>query len=308
MLFENRIQKVLHRVATAGIALAICSILVSLYAFDLGPIETAAAEEKGIVGCQVNCPNDIVITVQSCDASSGVGFPDPTFQGDCPRNMGFTYVPPPSEPLSGYFPVGTTKVVCTTDEGQTCSFKVIIKTSDDSTPPVLTCPGNIVKKAKLGTGGAKVTYAPEATDNCSKRFVYDLLAGLPSGANFPVGTTTNTVEVADASGNTDQCSFDVTVVPSIGVKQPSDTTVFQGFKTPVRWKSGGTPGDVRIELRRDGAFVKIIKIATADDGLLRWEVPQNLPTGPGYTIRVSSVDDPTIFDESAKPFRVKSVG
>ena len=36
-------------------------------------------------------------------------------------------------------------------------------------------------------------------------------AGLPSGSLFPVGTTTNTFEVTDAVGNTNTCSFDVTV-------------------------------------------------------------------------------------------------
>ena len=35
--------------------------------------------------------------------------------------------------------------------------------------------------------------------------------GLASGSVFPVGTTTNTFEVIDASGNTATCSFDVTV-------------------------------------------------------------------------------------------------
>jgi hypothetical protein len=36
-------------------------------------------------------------------------------------------------------------------------------------------------------------------------------AGLPSGSLFPVGTTTNTFEVTDEAGNTNTCSFDVTV-------------------------------------------------------------------------------------------------
>ncbi len=39
----------------------------------------------------------------------------------------------------------------------------------------------------------------------------DQIAGLPSGYPFPVGTTTNTFQVTDASGNTATCSFDVTV-------------------------------------------------------------------------------------------------
>ena len=38
------------------------------------------------------------------------------------------------------------------------------------------------------------------------------IAGLPSGSNFPVGTTTNTFRATDAAGNTSTCSFTVTVV------------------------------------------------------------------------------------------------
>ncbi len=37
------------------------------------------------------------------------------------------------------------------------------------------------------------------------------IAGLASGSEFPLGTTTNTFEVTDGSGNTATCSFDVTV-------------------------------------------------------------------------------------------------
>ncbi|WP_046756030.1 HYR domain-containing protein [Kordia jejudonensis] len=36
-------------------------------------------------------------------------------------------------------------------------------------------------------------------------------AGLPSGSDFPIGTTTNTFEATDTVGNTITCSFDVTV-------------------------------------------------------------------------------------------------
>src|SRR5690606_35134783 len=44
-------------------------------------------------------------------------------------------------------------------------------------------------------------------------------AGLPSGSEFPIGTTTNTYVVTDAAGNTATCSFTITVtdeeVPTI---------------------------------------------------------------------------------------------
>ncbi|WP_346857051.1 HYR domain-containing protein [uncultured Draconibacterium sp.] len=52
-------------------------------------------------------------------------------------------------------------------------------------------------------------------------------AGLPSGSEFPVGTTTNTFEVADDSGNKSYCSFTVTVtdttLPTVACQ---DTTIY----------------------------------------------------------------------------------
>ncbi len=53
-------------------------------------------------------------------------------------------------------------------------------------------------------------------------------AGLASGEEFPVGTTTNTFEVTDGAGNTATCSFDVTVNDTedpTWVTPPSDLTV-----------------------------------------------------------------------------------
>ena len=55
-------------------------------------------------------------------------------------------------------------------------------------------------------------------DGSSIRYILELpidgfvqTAGLPSGSEFPVGTTTNTFQYRDAGGNIDTCSFDVTI-------------------------------------------------------------------------------------------------
>ncbi|UKN03857.1 HYR domain-containing protein [Paracrocinitomix mangrovi] len=62
-----------------------------------------------------------------------------------------------------------------------------------------------------GVCGATVTYtAPVGADNCPGS-VTAMTAGQASGTIFPIGTTTVTYQVTDASGNTAQCSFDVTV-------------------------------------------------------------------------------------------------
>ena len=52
--------------------------------------------------------------------------------------------------------------------------------------------------------------APVGTDN-SAGAVTVQTAGLASGATFPIGTTTNTFVVTDASGLTATCSFDVII-------------------------------------------------------------------------------------------------
>ncbi|MCB1640076.1 MAG: HYR domain-containing protein, partial [Thiothrix sp.] len=53
------------------------------------------------------------------------------------------------------------------------------------------------------------------------------IAGLPSGSDFPVGTTTNTFQVEDSDGNTATCSFDVIVNDGINpeIVCPADATV-----------------------------------------------------------------------------------
>ncbi len=52
--------------------------------------------------------------------------------------------------------------------------------------------------------------------------------GLASSSVFPIGTTTNTFVMGDVNGNTDTCSFTVTVVDTVAptVTCPSDTIVY----------------------------------------------------------------------------------
>ena len=74
------------------------------------------------------------------------------------------------------------------------------------------CPANITVNNAPNTCGATVTYAaPVGSDNCPG-VTTTQIAGLASGSVFPVGVTTNTFRATDASGNTANCTFTVTVV------------------------------------------------------------------------------------------------
>ncbi len=109
------------------------------------------------------------------------------------------------------FPIGvTTNTFLVTDASgntATCSFTVTVT---DTELPVIACPANIAVNNDAGVCGAVVSYSVIYSDNCTGS-VLTQTAGLASGSTFPIGVTTNTFLVTDASGNTATCSFTVTV-------------------------------------------------------------------------------------------------
>ena len=114
-------------------------------------------------------------------------------------------------PSGSVFPIGTTTntFVVTDASGNTatCSFNVTV---NDTELPTITCNAPITVSNDAGVCGATITYTNTSTDNCPGQVITQT-AGLPSGSVFPIGTTTNTFVVTDASGNTATCSFNVTV-------------------------------------------------------------------------------------------------
>ena len=105
--------------------------------------------------------------------------------------------------------VGANTVVLTATDvnSNSRSATAIVIVLDTISPVILTVPNDIT----LGYCDALYTYsAPTASDNCS--FTIAQIAGLSSGSKFPIGTTTNTFVVTDASGNQDITSFDVTII------------------------------------------------------------------------------------------------
>ena len=109
--------------------------------------------------CILNCPNNInalANTTESSQRGAHVTFDDPTTSGSCGTVT--------ASPASGsFFPVGTTTVVFTSDQGGgSCSFTITV-TDNGSNPPTISCPGN---------------QSANADSNCS--------------ANIAVGTATAT--------------------------------------------------------------------------------------------------------------------
>ncbi len=96
--------------------------------------------------------------------------------------------------------------------GNTDQCVTIVQVVDDQVPDI-ECPGNFTVLNDAGQCSAVVTYnAPSVTDNCTFTVTQIDGTGLTSGDAFPVGTTVQTYQVVDASGNSETCSFNITVL------------------------------------------------------------------------------------------------
>jgi hypothetical protein len=139
--------------------------------------------------------------------------------GDCTANASINdgSSDPNGDPLTitqspaGPYPKGTTSVLLTVSDprGATtqCTSTVTVV---DTTPPSITCPGNVVRNTDPGLCSAVVTYAnPAVSDNCPG--VGTPTCTPPSGSVFPKGTTTVNCSVTDAASLTSTCSFTVKV-------------------------------------------------------------------------------------------------
>ncbi|HYC86744.1 MAG TPA: HYR domain-containing protein [Chryseosolibacter sp.] len=180
-----------------------------------------------------SCPSNITVSADaSCEATAT--WTPPTAQDNCIVNLSTTHNP------GSVFPLGVTTVTYTaTDIGgntATCSFDVTV---EDVTIPVISgCPSAI----QVSTGGAcsaSVSWTPpSASDNCDAPVT--LTSNYQPGDEFPIGTTAVTYTATDTAGNTQTCTFDVTVIdetpPVIsGCPSPITVSVGSGCAAVVNW-------------------------------------------------------------------------
>ncbi|MBI1286578.1 MAG: HYR domain-containing protein [Flavobacteriales bacterium] len=175
----------------------------------------------------IGCPSDITTTNDASICGAVVTYSAITAIDNCDGNVIPQLI---NGAASGsIFQVGTTAVLYTSTDGAgnatDCSFSVTVNDTED---PIIVCPSNISVNVDAGTCGADVTYSlPSVTDNCTGSITPTLEAGIASGSNFPVGTTTNTYQAEDEYGNTSTCSFTVTVTDDEApvITCPADITV-----------------------------------------------------------------------------------
>ena len=96
----------------------------------------------------------------------------------------------------------------------------------DTTPPVITVPGNMIAEA-TSPRGAVVSFTASATDAVDGSV--PVTCSSASGSTFPLGATTVTCLATDQAGNSANASFTVTVVDTTPptINCPANITAYQ---------------------------------------------------------------------------------
>ncbi len=160
----------------------------------------------------ISCPGNQTVNAANGACSATVTYSTPTASDNCSVASLSRTAGPAS---GGTFNVGVNTVTYQATDpagnSSSCSFTVTV---NDNQNPSISCPGNISVNNDAGICGSVQTFSnANASDNCSIASVTQI-AGLSSGSTFPVGSSTVTFRATDASGNTADCSFTVTVTDS----------------------------------------------------------------------------------------------
>ena len=131
-----------------------------------------------------------------------------------------------------FLPIGTHPVTLVVqDEWSNSDSKTVLITVQDTQPPTISCPADIVVEPTCSSG-AVVTYAtPVGAETCTEA-ITTRTAGLASGSIFPIGATTVTYTATDAANNTASCSFAVKVLTAAEVIQDLISRV-QALQPPL---------------------------------------------------------------------------
>jgi hypothetical protein len=147
------------------------------------------------------------------DCTAGASIDNGSFDPDA-DSITITQNPP------GPYPLGNTSVTLTvTDSNGASSQCTATVTVIDTTPPVISCPANIMAAAQIGQPSTVISFPPPAfSDNCAGSTAACIP---PSGSAFPIGRTAVTCFATDSSNNQSSCIFTVAVSGTLLVNEDS---------------------------------------------------------------------------------------
>ncbi|WP_299114089.1 BspA family leucine-rich repeat surface protein [uncultured Winogradskyella sp.] len=190
--------------------------------------------------------------------------------------------------------IPTNRVYAYEDNGQNTSCVPSVNATDNIAPVFIGCPADITAGIDPNSAGAIVIFTLSATDNCitTEDLQISQTSGLGSGELFPIGETIQTFTVTDASGNTDECTFTITVedteAPTIScqdVTVPQLPTTDIGYNIlPSDFDNGSTDNSSQLDFlaENDQFYVNIDNTSPVHSNLYHQSSIFMVPSNGAY--------------------------
>ena len=215
-------------------------------------------------------------------------------------------------PASGStFALGLTTVDCSaSDVSGNTSMGSFTVTVQDTTPPVLSLPANMIVEATGTTGAATVTFSATAMDLVSGSVAVTCVPA--SGSSFSLGSTTVNCSASDTAGNSGSGSFSVTVQDTTPPAAPTITAGNVNLAAAPAWplsisgEAGATisfsitDGSASVTggglMPGGGTFSTTVNVTSLADGTLTVSVTLTDPSGntsaPGTASKLKDATPP----------------
>lgn len=173
----------------------------------------------------VDCPSP---QTENVNASCQFNIPDYTGLINATDNCStFGNLTITQSPIPGTLITGPTSVTITVEDenGNTSNCSISVEVNDNTPPTIVSCAPSIAVNADNNCEFEMLDYTSfvSANDACG---TVTISQSPSAGGMIPLGVNTITMTATDISGNTDQCTFEITVEDNVNptISCPSDST------------------------------------------------------------------------------------
>tara|TARA_B100000745_G_scaffold249676_2_gene171744 strand:+ start:2200 stop:8475 length:6276 start_codon:yes stop_codon:yes gene_type:complete len=159
--------------------------------------------------------------------------------------------------------------------------------------------GNV--KIQLYKGGSLDFTLTSDTANTGT-YSWAIASGLAGATDYKIRITS----LADGTVyDESDANFTLTEPASITVTSPDGGEDWAAGTTHnITWTSVNVTGALRIYVYKGGSYDSTLSNATANDNIFSWAISSSLAAGTDYKIRIESIDDNSVYDESDANFTV----
>jgi len=161
--------------------------------------------------------------------------------------------------------------------------------------------GNV--KIELYKGGSldSTLSADEANDTT---YSWDISSGLAAATDYKIRITSL---VDGTVYDESDANFTLSAPASITITAPDGGESWEPDTShDITWTSANVTGNLRIYVYKGGSYDSTISNATYNDGIYSWTVPAGLTAATDYKIKIESIDDSSVYDESDANFTISA--